>query len=87
IPTTPIVSTAPISARATRTSHRSAILRVSPRYSFLIIFAKKNVKNICSLHFFCVHLQRFSEELSYCVNQKKHKLVNYRILNKKFKTL
>jgi len=45
------------------------------------------LKNICSLQILCVHLQRFSEELLPCLKLKKHKLVNYRILNKKFKTL
>jgi len=45
------------------------------------------LKNICSLQNLCVHLQRFSEELLHCLKLKKHKLVNYRILNKKFKTL
>ena len=64
-----------------------SILTLFPRFFSLIIFAKKMLKNICSLQNLCVHLQRFSEELLPCLKLKKHKLVNYRILNKKFKTL
>ena len=74
-PTAPIPRTPP------------SILTLFPRFFSLIIFAKKMLKNICSLQILCVHLQRFSEELLPCLKLKKHKLVNYRILNKKFKTL
>jgi len=80
----PTAPTAPIPARADRTP---SILTLFPRFFSLIIFAKKMLKNICSLQNLCVHLQRFSEELLPCLKLKKHKLVNYRILNKKFKTL